>query len=298
MRVLSEVPCKLIGLADADESKKGLAKNYNIRFETDYRKLLNHVDAMIIATPASTHFTISQRCLLAGKHVLVEKPLDLKSSHARKLVDLANLKKLILAVGHLYRFNPAVVLLKDELNETGQLQYIRLKNTNMNTAPPQDCNIIYDLGSHLFDLLFFLTSKTPKKISCCKSYRVPSDRSDFADILVDYGDFSAVLEMSWFQPQKKREAWFIASDNSILIDFQEQILIKYNGKHTNGVDEANPPFINKIKFQEPLKEEILHFIECIETGKKPVNNGEDACVVIRLCELATRSHITGREIKL
>ena len=85
LRVFSEVPCELVGLADVDEEKKQLAEQYGIEFRRDFRELLPLVDALTVATPASTHFEVAADCLRAGKHVLVEKPLALSLPHAQSL---------------------------------------------------------------------------------------------------------------------------------------------------------------------------------------------------------------------
>jgi len=283
------VPCELVGLADLDGEKRRLAEQYGIEFRRDFRELLPLVDALAVAAPASTHFEIAADCLRAGKHLLVEKPLALSLSHAQKLVELAKQGNLVLAAGHLYRMNPAVIRLKDELKDMGRIHYANLRYINLNPQPPVDCSIIFDYGSHLIDLLLFLLARTPEKVYCNMPHPPPPEREDYAQVLLDWGDFSASLELSWLHPQKRRDAWFIASRSSIYTDFLEQTMRKYTGN-----TELDIP----LNWQEPLKEELKHFIECVERGKKPINSGEEACPVVRLCELALESSRTGREVKV
>ena len=283
------MPCELVGLADVDEEKKQLAEQYGIEFRRDFRELLPLVDALTVATPASTHFEVAADCLRAGKHVLVEKPLALSLPHAQKLVALAKQGNLVLAAGHLYRLNPAVIRLKDELKDMGHIHYANLRYINLNPQPPVDCSIVFDYGSHLIDLLLFLLGRTPEKLYCSQPKRSPAEREDYAQVLLDWGDFSASLELSWLHPQKRRDAWFIASKGSIYADLLEQKMKKY----TNDTETDIP-----LNWQEPLKEELKHFIECVEGGRKPINSGEEACQVVRLCELALESSKTGREVKV
>ena len=283
------MPCELVGLADVDEGKRRLAEQYGIEFRRDFRELLPLVDALTVATPASTHFEIAAGCLRAGKHILVEKPLALSLPHAQKLVELANQGNLVLAAGHLYRLNPAVIRLKDELKNMGNVRYANLRYINLNPQPPVDCSIVFDYGSHLIDFLLFLLARTPEKLYCSQPHRSPAEREDYAQVLLDWGDFSASLELSWLHPQKRRDAWFIASKSSIYTDLLEQKMKKYAGD-----TEMDIP----LSWQEPLKEELKHFIECVEGGRKPINSGEEACQVVRLCELALESSKTGREVKV
>lgn len=290
------MPCELVGLADVDEGKRRLAEGYGIQFKRDFRDLLPLVDALTVATPASTHFQIAADCLLAGKHLLVEKPLALNLSHARELVELANRGNLVLAVGHLYRMNPAVIRLKDELKDMGHIHYAKLRYINLNPQPPADCSIVFDYGSHLFDLAVFLLARTPEKVYCSKTHRLPPEREDCALILLDYGDFTTALELSWLHPQKKRDAWVIASRKSIYVDFLEQTMRKYTREVGSEGEAINLDI--QVNRKEPLKEELRHFIECVESGRKPINSGEEACHVVRLCELALESSRIGCEVSV
>jgi predicted dehydrogenase len=286
------VHCELIGLADLDNEKEQLAKQRGILFESDFRKLLTLVDAVVIATPASTHFAIALESLKTGKHVLIEKPMTLSLVQAQELVEIADRAKLCLAAGHLYRVNPAVIGLKDELKKIGHIQHACLRYLNMGRISPQDCNIIFDLGSHLFDLLLFLIEGFPQKITVDELSTLKSKKGDYTVVVVDYGDFTATLEMSWDNPEKTRDSWFVGEYGSIYTDFLEQNLIIYSAENMG--EGVRLPVIN----HEPLKEEILHFIACIERDKSPVNSGELACSVIKLCELASQAKKIKGEVVL
>ena len=118
--------CELIGLADVDESRKTIADEHSIKYFKDYKQMLNEVDAVSVVVPTDLHYGIVKECLNNNKHVLVEKPITLDSKQAKELVQIAKEKKLVLSVGYLFRFNPAVIELKRLLKsgELGKIQYI------------------------------------------------------------------------------------------------------------------------------------------------------------------------------
>src|SRR3989344_2244707 len=124
LRVYSELDCELIGVADSDPAKKELADEYNVKFFEDYIKLLPLVDAVSVVVPTDRHFEVVKACLERGKHVLVEKPITLDHKSSEELMNIARQKKLILAVGYLFRFNAAVKRLKEEIKGIGEIQYI------------------------------------------------------------------------------------------------------------------------------------------------------------------------------
>jgi len=296
LRIFSEINCELVGICDVNPATKKLADEYNIVYEKDYRELLPLVDAVSIVTPTDMHYNIVKDCLLAGKHVFVEKPLTTNSNEANELVDLTNVFKKILAVGYLYRFNPVVMRLKEGLKDAGKIHYITMRYIHSSKPPRKDTGTIFNFASHLFDILNFVLDEMPKRIFCKKVNYLSKEREDFASILLDYGDFVASLEVSWLHPLKKRDAWIIASNEKIYADFLEQGVRKYfididlDRSVNRGVKDT------KIEKREPLREELIHFLDCIEHGREPINNGKEACKVTKLCELALESARTGKEV--
>jgi predicted dehydrogenase len=299
LRVLSDLQCEIIGIADTDVSKKQLALDYAVQFKTDYREILPLVDAVILATPASTHFQICSDCLLAGKHVLVEKPFSMDYLHSRRLVQIARKNKLKLAVGHLYRFNPALIRLKKEIRNINDLKYANLRYANYNQHAPVDCSVIFDYGSHLIDMALFLWEENPRRIYC-KHYdeQVSPEKTDSAVILLIYSSFIVSLEQSWFQYGKYRDALIIARDSAIVTDFLNQTMVRYDIKSSIEKKIISCRTNIKLTRNEPLKEEVINFIKCIDNDLEPINSGDNACEVVRLCELAIESSKTGCEISL
>ncbi len=298
VRTFSELECELIGIADPMQNALELAERYKIIYKKNYEDLIPEVDAVSIATPTDTHYEIVKDCLLSGKHVLVEKPMTIDPDMAKELADLSVEKNLILAVGHLFRFNPAVLKLKDEMKNIGRIDYITSRYIHSTNPPRTDSGTVFNFAIHLFDVLDLILEMPPRKIFCKTINHISPEREDSALITVDYGDFFASIEVSWLHPLKKRDIWVIGSKEKIYSDLLEQTMTKHfiEISQTETKNSGSLP-VDIIK-KEPLQEELKHFIECIEKNKTPVNNGKMGYEIIRHCDAAIRSARTGKEVAL
>lgn len=287
LRVFSELDCDLVGISDINTNEAELLScDYGILYKKDYHDLLPLVDAVSVVVPTDLHFEIVKDCLLAGKHVFVEKPLTLDSIQAAGLAHLAEKKDLILAVGYLFRFNPAVMVLRRQLKNIGDLQYITMRYIHSTNPPRTDSGVIFNFASHLFDILNFVLMKIPKSIHCKKINYLSEEREDVAMITLDYGDFIASLEVSWLHPLKRRDCWAIGSEGKIYTDFLEQRMRKYSIEV--GLESTTNKKVEDIVVEqnEPLKDELQHFLDCIEIGVTPINSGYAAYLVTEMCENA------------
>jgi predicted dehydrogenase len=273
-----------------------LAKNYGIVHEKNYTDLIPNVDAVSIATPTDTHYKIVKDCLLSGKHVLVEKPITLHSEEAKELVDIAEEKHLVLAVGHLFRFNPAVLKLREILPELGDVNYITMRYIHSNKPPRKDSGTVFNFAIHLFDTLNFILDATPEKIFCKNINYISDEREDCAMILLDYGGFVASIEVSWLHPLKRRDVWVIGSKEKVYVDLLNQKIAKYMIEiHPDKTMDRGSTSID-VDQREPLREELNHFIDCCECHKKPINDGMQGYYAVKLCELALQSAEEGTEV--
>ena len=296
IRVLQELQsegmCELVGYSDRDKKKA-----FGCQYYESYKELLKFVDAVSIAVPTDMHYEVAKDCLLAGKHVLVEKPITLNSEEAKELIKISERENLILASGYIYRFNPAVLKLKERMSEFGIIHNITMRYIHSHKPPRRDSGVIFNFASHLFDILLFLIG-IPKKLVCMKTNYISEEREDSAVILADYGDFYASLEVSWLHPLKRRDAWIIASERKVYVDFLEQKMVEHFIEVRQD-ETINRGFAEvKIEKKEPLKEELKHFIECIERSKKPVNDAFSAYIVTKLCEIALKSVNSMMEVKI
>jgi UDP-N-acetylglucosamine 3-dehydrogenase len=296
-RIYSDLGCDLVGVSDIDPGVKEMADKHDVRYEKDYQDLLPHVDAVSVVVPTDMHYRVVKDCLMAGKHVLVEKPLTFDPNQARELIDIAKERDLILCVGFLFRFNSAVLKLKDLIREAGDLQYITARYIHSTKPPRMDCGVVFNFASHLIDILNFILDKKPKRIYCKNLYYLSKEREDSSFIVFDYGDFITNLEVSWFHPLKRRDIWIIGSKKKIYADLFEQIVrvfpIEISYEKTTAGREVNVE-INK---NEPLKEELKSFLRMVEENRRP-DNGEEEYEIIKIMDACLKSASLGKEIPI
>ena len=300
VRVFSEIDCNLVGLADVNPEKKALARKYNLKFETNYKELLPLVDAVSVVVSTDLHYKVVKDCLMANKHVFVEKPITLDSKEAEELMNLAREKNRILSVGYIFRFNPVVQELKKELKNLGDTHYITARYVHSNKPPRKDCGVVFNFAIHLIDILNFVLDKKPKKVFCKKVNYLSEEREDCALLILDYGDFIANLEVSWFHPLKKRDMWIIKSKGKIYVDFLEQTMQVYPIRITHEKTIAEREINVEIRKCEPLKEELKHFCECVENNllSNEVTNLGEEYITTKICEKCLESAKLGKEISL
>lgn len=308
VRVFSQLNgCKLVGLSDVNLEKEMLAKEYNIQFFNNFKELLPLVDAVSVVVPTNYHYDIVKECLNANKHVLVEKPITLNSKEAKELVELAKSKKLILSVGYLFRFNPAVIELKKRLKEkSGKIQYITGRYIHSSKPPRADSGVVFNLGIHMIDILNFVLDRKPHKVYCKCTNFLDKKNEDSAAIVLNYDDFFATIDVSCCHPLKKRDMWIVAENEKIYADFFDQILIVYPLYIKDGEVIKNIPSNIEIRKNEPLKEQLSHFIKCVENFENNINDnikevqniGEEEFYTTRICELAIQSNEFGAELEL
>ncbi len=301
LKSLVQINSNLVAISDVDVTKKELADKYKVEFFDDYKKLLQKVDAVIITSPTDTHYKIVTDCLLAGKHVLVEKPIATTSEQSKKLVELAQSKDLIISVGYLYRFNNSIRRLKDLIKDIGEIQYITSRYIHSTKPPRKDSGAILNLGIHPIDILDFITGRRPKKVFAKKKNLLSKQFEDSAMIMFDYGEFFATLEVSCAHPEKKRDMWIIAEKEKIYVDYFNQKIMRYPIQISYKNILRDSPIEEDIIQNEPLKDELKYFIELVDKkDQKEILNveniGKEEYYTTRICELCIESAKTGKEM--
>jgi len=238
------------------------------KLERDYREALRSkdVNAVHICTPNETHYPICKQALKANKHVLLEKPMALEARQAWELVGLAKSRGLCLQVGHIFRFNNALKLMRDLVAQEylGNLYYLKLQWTTLMPSP-LNRDIIFDLGPHPVDILNYLLRKWPTKVACkARAYRRKT-LEELAYMTMEFDNhLMAHVELSWLQPGKIREATIIGSERSAVVDCVGQSVRIYE----NGDGES---FSLDVKPNNTILDETGHFAESI-LGKENSNN--------------------------
>lgn len=321
--LLQSKEVKLKYVCDREASKlnhyAGLTGTAAINFTTDLVKIAEdkEVEAVIIATPASSHYEIAKMMLKAGKHVLVEKPLTTNYEQALELCNLSKNVNKILMVGHIYCFNPAVNYIKDIIrtNRLGDLYYgIGLR---LGLGPIRnDASCVWDLAVHDIATLDYLLNQMPGYISAHALSFLQTGKGiyDYAVIQLKYDNgFQFSLIVSWYAAEKIR-TWYLMGSKAMLklndmkkdapIAIYERTIVPIS---TSNYLQSSSVFVPRegdvvvpyIKQEEPLMLEVKYFVECLKTGKKPLTDGEQGARVVKVLEAIDKSaKKSGELIKL
>jgi len=269
-----------------------------IDYHSDYHDIASDpsVSGVHICTPNGTHFDIASRFLRQGKHVLVEKPLTLKTEEAYELVRLARENDCVLCVGHIHRFNNGVSELRRVLAEgqIGDPHYVELRWTALMNLRLQR-TVITDLAPHPFDICNYVVNAWPDKVSSKgRGYRTKLNE-EVAFITAEHkGGLLAHIELSWLDPNKRREVTIVGSDGVAHLDCsgQKLFLEKTSGKRELPVSPSNT-----------LASEIIHFTDCVRSKQDstPFSNHSDGILgarVVSLLEASRESMYQERTIQV
>jgi predicted dehydrogenase len=262
--------------------------------------------AVIVSTPATTHFELARRCLEAGKHLLVEKPITTDSEQARRLIDLAMEAGVTMAVGHTFLHNPSVQMLKRyvEAGSIGDLYYLYARRTNLGPIR-SDVNALWDLAPHDISIFNHLLGDTPRWVSAVGSSVIDNNRHDVGFVSIGYASgVVAHLHVSWADPFKVRELVVVGSQQRVVFDdLNTSEPVRVYEKGVAPAAEENPTFFGehallirdgdivspKIEVSEPLKNQVVDFLDSVVTGRPPVADGEIGLAVVEVMEAIDRS---------
>jgi len=266
--------------------------------------LEQRLQAVAIATPVATHYPLAERCLEAGLHVLVEKPLAATASEVEALIDLAARKRRVLMVDHTYLFSNAVRYIKElvEHDELGELYYVDSIRINLGLFQ-RDINVVWDLAPHDLSIVDQVLGLEARSISAWGCAHANHDIEDIAYVNVDYGDrLLANFHLNWLSPVKVRQMIFAGARKSLI--FNELNTVEPIKVYDRGIElgqsaeeryrllvsyRSGDIWSPHIEQQEALQAVVTHFAECIRDGKVPLSDGSLGLRVVRLLEAATRS---------
>lgn len=288
----------------------------SIKTTKAHREIINdkELDAIVIATPVSSHFTIAKEALEAGKHVFVEKPLARSVDEGIKLIELAREKKRTLMVGHTFVYTAAVNKIKEliETGELGDIYYVSTSRVNLGIFQ-EDINVVWDLAPHDLSIMNYILDSQPISVSAVgRSYIQPSIE-DVAFITLRYpGSILANVQVSWLNPSKIRKTTVVGSKKMLIYDdvsSLEKIRIYDKGvtvqPHYDTFGEFQLSYrygdisIPKLDDAEPLKIECQHFLTCVENGDEPRSGGISGLNVLVALEMADRSmRDNGKEVEV
>jgi predicted dehydrogenase len=294
-RNFSQMPeADLVWCCDADESRRErvAAQFPRVRLTERFEDLLEDgdLDAVVVATPVPTHHALAKAALLAGKHVFVEKPLAWTAQEARELEALSRETGRTLMVGHLLRFHPAVVKLREliESGDLGDVLYVYGNRQNLGVIR-EDENALWSLGVHDISVVLYLLGGRPVEVSARGESYV---RPGVEDVVFGYVKLATGqvghLHMSWLDPHKMRRMTVVGSKKMAVFDDMEaeRKVTVYDkgpvqiapGKITTHTGDITIPAISR---EEPLRIECRAFIEAVRSGdpSHPANGAEGVAVV-------------------
>ena len=269
-----------------------------ISYRSDYQDLATDpsLSGVHISTPNGTHFEVASRFLRQGKHVLVEKPLTLKTDESYELIRLARENNSVLCVGHIHRFNNGVSGMQRVLAEgkIGEPYYVDMRWTGL-MNPQLQREVITDLAPHPFDICNYILSAWPDRLSCeARGYRTKHNE-EVAFITAEHkGGVLAHIEVSWLDRSKRREVTVVGSAGMAHLDCVTQKLTLQTDEGTREVP---------VLPSNTIASEIIHFSDCIRKTETstPYSNNSDGMLgakVVSLLEACRESMFQGRTIQV
>ena len=286
---------------DEENRKKVLDQYPGVKVTSDFNDIINNpeITGVAVVTPSHTHYKMVHAMLDAGKNVYVEKPISTVAQEAKDLTEVANSKGLVLMVGHLLLYHPAVNRLKMliEEGELGDIVYAQSDRLNVNFFK-NDRSVMWDLAPHDVSMMSYVTGKDPIRV--ISAVGCSSDRNDIMDIThlsIEFeGGMIGQMSDSWITPRKHVQLLVRGTKATAILDDtkpEDKLVI---------FDNFNKDITQNIKSDyleiEPLKLECQHFINCCETGKKARSDGDNGFMVTAILEQAEKVMLGDRRKKL
>ena len=282
---------------DDDNIAKVKEQYPGIKTTKDFHDILNskEITGVVVVTPSHTHFKFVKAMLEAGKHVYVEKPISTVAQEARDLTDLADSKGLVLMVGHLLLYHPAVNRLKMLVEEgaLGDIVYAQSDRLNINYFK-NDRSVMWDLAPHDVSMISYVLGKNPQHV--ISAIGCSSDGNDIMDIthigIKMEGGAVAHITDSWITPKKHVQLLVRGTKKTAILDdtVPEHKLTIYDNFKAGSSENIQLDYLEI----EPLKLECQHFISCCETGKKARSDGENGFIVVSILEEAEKIMLGDR----
>ena len=249
------------------------------------------IHAVVIATPAETHFTLTCEALLAGKHVLVEKPLALNEKEGQILVELAEKNSLNLMVGHILQYHPAIIKLKELIDsgELGKIQYLYSNRLNIGKIRAEE-NILWSFAPHDISVFLMLLGEMPETIYASGGSYLQQQIPDTTLTIMDFPNgVKAHIFVSWLHPYKEQKLIVVGDEKMAVFDDvgQEKLLLyphKIQWLERIPVASKAEAELVPVEMVEPLKAECQHFLECLASGKRPLTDGREGLRVLQILE--------------
>ncbi len=265
------------------------------------RQLTANCDAVMIATPVSSHYQVAKSALEQGKGVFVEKPLAASSGECEELIELAERKRATLMVGHTFVYSPPVRKIREYCDRglLGHLYFLSSYRVNLGIHR-RDVDVMWDLAPHDLSMFLYWMQETPVRVSAAGRACI-GRMLDIASLRLEFASGAiANLEVSWLAPSKLRRTVLVGSKSMVLYDDMDVEKVKL---YDRGVLQDAPNSFGEYQLTyrsgdivspnldatEPLLNQTNHFLDCVESGERPATDGRLGLEIVRILEAASRS---------
>ncbi|MDR0372719.1 MAG: Gfo/Idh/MocA family oxidoreductase [Nitrososphaerota archaeon] len=286
---------ELVAVCDVNmERAKAMAGPYGAKAYSDSVEMLKDksIEAVNVCTWSTILFQEALKALNAGKHVLVEKPMATTPKQAEMLVKIAKENDLHLTVGFLMRFIPGLQQIRQsvENKQIGELVCATAKRVSQWPERIGDVGVVKDTAIHDIDVMNFIFNQQPISVYANMGSMRIQKFEDYAQIMLTYeGGRTAFIESNWLTPYKTRALTVTGSDAIMRLDYMTQDF---------WIEQKTETVQPRFPFQEPLKAELQHFVDCITEKKKPLVTGEDGIKALKVAAAAIESSIQNRAVQI
>jgi UDP-N-acetylglucosamine 3-dehydrogenase len=291
----------LVACSDVEEGRLiPIRDKFKCNTYTDYREMLaaENLDGVSIVVPTSMHREVAFEAMEKGISFLVEKPIASTVEDARSIYEMASEKNIAFLIGHIERFNPAVMKLKEMIDsgEMGDIITIHAKRVGLYPPQIQDSNIIVDVSIHDIEILNFLLGAPPDEIHV-NAGTATGGKEDYVGILANYSGRSGIIQSNWITPIKVRKLYVTATKAYVELDYISQEMRMFDNLAVKqaldfeSFQEVSSPRQKSvvIKSQEPLKLELSHFLEVVSGESEPLVTPQDGIKALEIAiELSNR----------
>jgi len=295
-RVYKELPSTdLVAVCDVNADRaKAVAEQYGVKAYSDSTEMLKDkdIEAVNVCTWSTILYQEAMKALNAGRHGLVEKPMSTTPEQARQLVKTAKENGLHLTVGFLMRFIPGLQLIRQnaENKKIGELVCITAKRVSQWPERIGDVGVVKDTAIHDIDVMRFISQQDPVSVYAKMGSMRIKKFEDYAQLMLTYADGkTAFIESNWLTPYKTRSLIATGTEAIMRLDYNTQDL---------WIEEKTQTVQPRLAFQEPLKAELQHFVDCVNKTAKPIVTGEDGVKALEVATAAMQSSAKNAAVQL
>jgi predicted dehydrogenase len=308
--VMSSSTMELAALCERDatraEAFRARTPGVPVYSDFDELLLLGSLDAVLVATPPATHHALCKRALLAGKHVLVEKPMAKTSAHARELMEIADQRGLVMMPGHTFLYSPAVNKVRDLINENAVGEVYFVTSSRMNLGNYQPDGVVCDLAPHDLSILLYWLNRPVIQVSASARNIFQEHIAETAFITLAFeGGTTANLQVSWLAPRKVRQMMIVGSRR--MISYDDTLTDEPVRLYDRGMEFSTPEsygayqltyrsgdvIIPRVEAAEPLALELHDFARAMLTGATPASHAQLGLHIVSAMEAIELSLVRG-----